>query len=55
MNKKRRINYERNRITTSIDELCKECFVTEYKIDRFNALLTLYIAVKDWSKIHWAD
>lgn len=37
-------------LKTAFDELCKECFVTEYKIDRFKALLTLYIAVKDWSK-----
>ena len=37
-------------LKTAFDELCKECFVTEYKTDRFNALLTLYIAVKDWSK-----
>lgn len=39
-----------NALKTAFDELCKECFVTEYKIDRFKALLTLYIAVKDWSK-----
>lgn len=37
-------------LKTAFYELCKECFVTEYKIDRFKALLTLYIAVKDWSK-----
>lgn len=39
-----------NALKTAFDELCKECFVTEYKIDIFKALLTLYIAVKDWSK-----
>lgn len=37
-------------LKTAFDGLCKVCFEAESKIDRFNALLTLYIAVKDWSK-----
>lgn len=39
-----------NALKTAFDGLCKVCFDTESKVDRFNALLTLYIAVKDWSK-----
>lgn len=39
-----------NALKTAFDGLCKVCFGTESKVDRFNALLTLYIAVKDWSK-----
>lgn len=39
-----------NALKTAFGGLCKVCFDTESKVDRFNALLTLYIAVKDWSK-----
>ena len=39
-----------NTLKTAFDGLCKVCFDTESKVDRFNALLTLYIAVKDWSQ-----
>lgn len=41
---------EFNALKTAFDGLCRVCFETESKIDRFNALLTFYIAVKDWSK-----
>lgn len=37
-------------LKTAFDGLRRVCFETESKIDRFKALLTLYIAVKDWSK-----
>lgn len=41
---------EFNALKTAFYGLCKVCFETESKTDRFKALLTLYIAVKDWSK-----
>lgn len=41
---------EFNALKTAFAELCKVCFETESKTDRFKALLTLYVAVKDWSK-----